>query len=146
MENKVEHLFQHKGMLINGVLHLSPKEAFELLVNGAVAVDIREDYEIDYKMLDVPESIFIANSIFKTAYQRLSNKRPLIIVDSVGLRSKDAVIFLQEKGYKNVANLNGGIVDWDKDKLPLKVDKYAELSGSCACMLKPMKRIRKSKN
>jgi hypothetical protein len=66
----------------------------------------------------------------------------LIILDSVGLRSKDAVIFLQNNGYTNVANLNGGIVDWDKDKLPMKVDKYCELSGSCACMLKPMKRIR----
>jgi rhodanese-related sulfurtransferase len=144
MEKQMNKLFQNKGLLINGVLHLSPTDAYEALIQGAVAVDIREDYEIDYKMLDVPESVFIANSVFKTEYQILSATKPLVIVDSVGLRSKDAVIFLQENGYHNVANLNGGIVDWDKDKLPMKVDKYAELSGSCACMLKPMKRIRKT--
>ena len=109
-------------------------------MKGAVAVDIREEYELDYKLLDVPESIFISNSIFKDNYKMLSKTKPLVIVDSVGLRSKDAVIFLQEKGYTNAANLNGGIVDWDKDNLPLKVDKYAELSGSCACMLKPMRK------
>ncbi len=133
-------LFQNKGLLINGVTHLSPTEAYDILINGAVAVDIREEYELDYKLLDVPESIFIYNSIFKTNYEMLSKTKPLIIVDSVGLRSKDAVIFLQEKGYTNAANLNGGIVDWDKDNLPMKVDKYAELSGSCACMLKPMRK------
>ena len=88
------------------------------------------------------ESIFIANSKFKTSFEILSKTKALIIVDTVGLRSKDAVIFLQENGYTNVANLNGGLVDWDKDKLPMKVDKYAEISGSCACMLKPMRKIK----
>jgi rhodanese-related sulfurtransferase len=136
-------IFQNKGLLINGVIHLTPKDAYDIFMNGAVAVDIREEYELDYKSLDVLESVFIANSKFKTSYEMLSKTKALIIVDTVGLRSKDAVIFLQEKGYTNVANLNGGIVDWDKDKLPMKVDKYAELSGSCACMLKPMRKIKK---
>ena len=135
-------LFQNKGLQINGLIHLSPKDAYDILLNGAIAVDIREDYELDYKLLDVPESIFIANSKFKTSYEILSKTKALIIVDTVGLRSKDAVIFLQERGYTNVANLNGGLVDWDKDKLPMKVDKYAELSGSCACMLKPMRKLK----
>ena len=135
-------LFQNKGLHINGVIHLSPKDAYDLFINGAVAVDIREDYELDYKLLDVPECIFIANSKFKTSFEILSKTKALIIVDTVGLRSKDAVIFLQENGYTNVANLNGGLVDWGKDKLPMKVDKYAELSGSCACMLKPMRKIK----
>ena len=136
-------IFQNKGLLINGVIHLTPKDAYDIFMNGAVAVDIREEYELDYKSLDVPESVFIANSKFKSSYEMLSKNKALIIVDTVGLRSKDAVIFLQEKGYTNVANLNGGIVDWDKDNLPMKVDKYAELSGSCACMLKPMRKIKK---
>ena len=57
-------------------------------------------------------------------------------------RNIERLSFLQENGYTNVANLNGGLVDWDKDKLPMKVDKYAELSGSCACMLKPMRKIK----
>ena len=135
-------LFQNKGLRINGVIHLTPKDAYAILMNGGVAVDIREDYELDYKLLDVPESIFIANSKFKTSFEKLSKTKALILVDTVGLRSKDAVIFLQERGYTNVANLNGGLVDWDKDKLPMKVDKYAELSGSCACMLKPMRKIK----
>jgi rhodanese-related sulfurtransferase len=142
----MRQFFQNKGLLINNIVQLSPKEAYVALLNGAVAVDIREDYELDYKLLDVPECIFISNSKFKDEYEILSKTKPVIIVDSVGLRSKEAVIYLQEKGFTNIANLNGGIVDWDKDSLPMKVDKYAELSGSCACMLKPMKRIKKSKS
>ena len=136
-------VFHNKGLQINSIIHLSPKEAYELLLQDAVAIDIREEYETEYKIPDVSQYVCIPNSIFKQNYQILSKTLPLIILDSVGLRSKESVQFLQSEGYDNVANLIGGIVDWEKDNLPLKIDKYAELSGSCACMLKPMKRITK---
>ncbi len=138
--------FKNKGICINGLIHLSPVEAFELLNNGAVLVDVREDYETDYKLLDVPAVIYIPKSTFEKDFQQLPKDKPLIIVDSVGLRSKDAALFLFENAYEMVANLNGGIVDWDKDKLPIRADKYAELSGSCACMLKPMRKVRDKSN
>ena len=128
---------------IEGIIHLSPKEAFEEIQNGAVLVDLREDYEIVYKSFDVPNLIWLPYSTFYENYSLLPTDKNLIFADSVGLRSKEAVIFLKEKAFTNISNLIGGIVDWEQDGLPLKIDATEALTGSCACMLKPMRKIRK---
>ena len=46
-------------------------------------------------------------------------------------------------GYDNVANMAGGIVDWERDGLPINTDVNYRLSGSCMCQLKARE---KSKN
>jgi predicted sulfurtransferase len=64
----------------------------------------------------------------------------MIFADTVGLRSKEAVIFLKEKGFKKIANMAGGIVDWERDGLPVKLNINERLTGSCMCQLKPRER------
>ncbi len=44
--------------------------------------------------------------------------------------------FFKDKGFENIANMAGGLVEWERDGLPLKSDKSERLSGSCACMLR----------
>jgi hypothetical protein len=62
----------------------------------------------------------------------------MIIVDSSGIHSKDAVKFLKEKGLGSlIANLAGGLVEWERDEMPLIIDKSEQLSGSCMCQLRP---------
>ena len=61
----------------------------------------------------------------------------LIIADSVGLRSHEAMEFLLGQGFTNIANLAGGIVEWEHDGLPLKKDITEQLDGSCTCQLRP---------
>jgi 3-mercaptopyruvate sulfurtransferase SseA len=43
---------------------------------------------------------------------------------------------MNSHGYDNVANMAGGIVDWERDGLPLTTDINNRLSGSCMCQLK----------
>jgi rhodanese-related sulfurtransferase len=62
---------------------------------------------------------------------------PVIVADSVGLRSHEAMEFLLSKGFDNIANLAGGIVEWESDGLPIKKDITEQLDGSCVCQLKP---------
>ena len=66
-----------------------------------------------------------------------SESQHLIFADSGGLRSKEAVVLLKDKGYKKIANMAGGIVEWERDGLPLKTNVEERLSGSCMCQLKP---------
>lgn len=142
MENSIENFFQNRGIQINGITHLSPKEAWQASQEGAVMVDIREEFELLAKIFDVSSVLYIPNSSFMDNFELLPNDKPLIIADSVGLRSKKVVIFLQENGYANIANLNGGIVDWEKDQLPMTIDKNEMLTGSCLCQLRPKKRFK----
>ena len=131
--------FKNIGLHINGIIHLSPKESFEATNDNAFIVDIREEFEIKAKQFDIKNIIYIRNSNFSDNYKLLPKDKPLIIADSVGLRSKKIVLFLKEKGYNNIANLNGGILDWELDKLPMKIDKDELLTGSCLCRLRPKK-------
>ncbi len=68
--------------------------------------------------------------------QDLPTDQPLIFADAVGLKSRESVLFMNAHGYENVANMAGGIVDWERDGLPLTTDISNRLSGSCMCQLK----------
>jgi predicted sulfurtransferase len=70
----------------------------------------------------------------------LPQDKYLIFADTVGLRSKEAVVLLKDKGFKKIANMAGGIVDWERDGFPLKANIEERLSGSCMCQLKPRER------
>ncbi|MCX6334944.1 MAG: rhodanese-like domain-containing protein [Bacteroidia bacterium] len=127
---------KNKGFFAHGILNLTPKESFELCKEGAIIVDVRETYLNDFKMFNVEDLIYAPFSELKKFYQNLPDDRTLIFADAVGLRSCEAVIFMKEHGYDNVINMAGGIVDWEKDGLPLTIDIKARLSGSCMCQLK----------
>ena len=126
-----------KGLKIAGMTHLSGKEALEIAVNGGLFIDLRESIESDYKKFDVPEVVYLPAEELAARLSEIPRDRPVIMADSVGLRSKEAVKFLVLQGWNNVANLNGGILDWEHDGMPIKVDDSKKLSGSCTCRLRP---------
>jgi len=130
--------FENTGLESGDILHLTPRQVLEYCHQGAMLVDVREAYMNRFKMFDVPEVIYCPYSILEKSYQDLPPDRPLIFADAAGLQSREAVKFLQEKGMgQRVANLAGGLVEWERDGLPLIIDKNERLSGSCMCQLKP---------
>jgi rhodanese-related sulfurtransferase len=131
-------LFRMKGFISSGFLNLTAAEAYsEAIENHAVIVDVREDRLTGYKCFDVPNVIYMPKTTLAEKYRDLPVDMPLIIADSVGLRSHEAMEFLLGKGFTNIANLAGGIVEWEHDGLPLKKDITEQLDGSCACQLRP---------
>jgi len=130
-------LFDNYGFISCGILNVSPHEAYELCGKGAVIVDVREEYLNNFKNFDLPDILFFPMSKLMQKISELPQDKYLIFADSVGLRSKDAVVLLKNKGFKNIANMAGGIVDWERDGLPFKANIEERLSGSCMCQLKP---------
>ena len=60
-----------------------------------------------------------------------------IIADASGIHSPEAVKMMIDKGFKgSLANLSGGLVDWEHSGLPVVVDYTEKLSGQCACQLR----------
>src|SRR5450759_3552237 len=133
----MNNLFENYGFFSCGILNVSPREAFELCGKGAIIVDVREEYLNNFKNFDVPEILFIPKSKLVQEFSELPQEKYLIFADTVGLRSKEVVVLLKEKGFIKIANMAGGIVDWDRDGLPLKTNIEERLSGSCMCQLKP---------
>jgi rhodanese-related sulfurtransferase len=130
-------LFRNYGIISNGILHVSPREAFELSGKGAIIIDVREEHLRSFKSFDVPGLIYFPKSKLNGDYENLRTEKYLIFADTVGLRSKEAIIFLKGKGFERIANMAGGIVDWEREGLPVTTDISARLSGSCMCQLRP---------
>lgn len=124
------------GFFAHGVLNLTPKESFELCEKGAMIVDVREEYMNSFKMFKVEKIFYLPYSELDQYFTDLPKDELLIFADAVGLRSREAVLFMNSHGYNNVANMAGGIVDWERDGLPLITDITNRLSGSCMCQLK----------
>jgi len=132
----MDSFFKGYGNAINGILHLSPRESYQFCMKGAILLDVRPELMASYKTFDVPEYIHCYHQEFNCYYERLPKNRPVIVADAVGIRSKEVVQFLTEKGYNQLANMVGGITDWEKDGLPMIVNKKQMLTGSCMCQLR----------
>lgn len=138
-------LLNEKCFYSGGIQNLTPKDAFYFLKQGdAILLDVREWYLTGYKKFDVPEVIYLPLSELNQRYTELSTQKPLIVANSTGLRSKEAVVFMLRQGIQHVVNLAGGIVEWERDGLPLIVDITEQLTGSCMCQLRPRNKRNKS--
>ena len=126
-----------KGFFAHGVFNLTPGESYELTENhGFILVVVREPYMTNFKMFRVKNLLLCPFSMLTEVYHELPVDKPLIIADSAGLKSRETVFFLDKNGFVNVANMAGGFIEWERDGLPVTVDKEYRLSGSCMCQIK----------
>jgi rhodanese-related sulfurtransferase len=132
-----EPLFSGKCFKASGFLNITPKDAYQELISSIVVIlDVRKEDYLAFKRFDVPQVIHIALSEFDTKLDQIPKDIPLIVADSAGIRSKEAMLILIENGYKNIANLAGGLVEWERDGLPLKIDENETLDGACICQMR----------
>lgn len=131
----MKEYFQNLGFEINGVLNLTGKQAIKCLSCDAILVDIREDFEIAIKDFGVPGKLFCPYTEFDKLAITLPKAKPLIIADCVGIHSKEAAHKLLESGFTKIANLAGGIAEWERDGLPMKKDSESMI-GQCPCTMR----------
>jgi len=137
-QRQMKNYFEHKAIYSNGIYNLSPLQAHKLCQEGAILVDVREEYLNRFKIFDVPGLIFCPKKKLAELMLNLPVDKPLIIADASGIHSPEAVKLLMENGFKgSCANLSGGLVDWEHSGLPVIVDYTEKLSGQCACQLRP---------
>ena len=134
----MENFFEGKAIQSNGIYNLSPLQAFKFCQDGAVIIDVREEYLNRFKIFDVPGLIFCPMKQLPELIEKLPPDKPLIIADASGIHSPEAVKMLMDKGFTGkCANLSGGLVDWEHSGLPVEINYDERLSGQCACQLKP---------
>ncbi len=134
----MEGFFSDIGFKSGGILNVTPKQALELCRKGALLVDVREPELNRFKMFDVPEVFYCPYSMMEETFQNLPAGKPIIFADAAGLHSREATELAIKKGIEDrVANLAGGLIEWERDEMPLIIDKSEKLSGSCMCQLRP---------
>lgn len=113
--------FEPLRMRISGIETATVFDAVSLSNHDdAIFVDVRETKEMTGGIINgayrVPLSSFEKSS---TQLDKLTDK-PVIVYCRSGNRSVSAAGKLKKKGFSRVYNLAGGILAWQKEKLPLE--------------------------
>ncbi len=101
-------------------LTLTPAEAAALLAgpDAPLLIDVREESE--WNEVRIPGAMLIPLSQFVARQEEIPAGRALIMQCRSGGRSGQAALALRTAGRSNVANLAGGITDWEAAGLPVE--------------------------
>lgn len=141
----MKDLFADVGFTSGGIKNVSPREALQLCQNGAVLLDVRHQELVAFKHFGVGNGILLPSFDIDKHVHELVPGLYYVVADSVGIHSKEACKLLMEKGFPHVANLAGGMVEWERDGMPVEIDVKERLSGSCTCQLKKREKPRDEK-
>ena len=86
---------------------------------GIVLLDVRTPGEFTNERIDKAKNIdYIASSAFNDSIDKLDRNRIYLVYCATGSRSPGASARMQNKGFKNVYHLSGGINSWKREGLP----------------------------
>lgn len=115
--------FETQASKTDGIYNLSPLQAYAMCQQGAIVIDVREEYLNRYKIMTVPQLVFCPKSKLPALMASLPHDKLLIVADASGIHSPGAVRFLMQNGHTgHCANLSGGLVDWEHSGLPVTID------------------------
>lgn len=86
--------------------------------DSSILIDVREPFEFKGKRIRGAINIPASGNLEKAA-DTLNKEFSLFIYCTSGYRSSNAAERLYEKGFRKLFNLQGGIIAWKKDGLPL---------------------------
>lgn len=104
---------------VESVQNITAKELRERL-NEFHVIDVRRDSE--WQSGHIPHAIHIEGGRFAWEDLALPQDKPLVIQCASGNRSMIAISILQQKGYKNLFQLDGGINKWKLNNFELQRD------------------------
>lgn len=129
----MDNYFDGLGMVSQNLRSLSPKEANELLSKEAVLVDVREEFMTHIKTFNIENQLNIPITQLIKSTKDLPTNKPLIFADATGVKSKAAYDLAILNGITNIANLAGGLVEWERQGLPTTTYQKIKVSGKNKC-------------
>jgi len=87
---------------------------------ATVVVDVREPKEFAEGHMPHTRNIPVGKLAERWGELADSKEKPVVLVCRTGNRSKKGAITLAKLGFKELYSLNGGVMDWQKDNLPLE--------------------------
>jgi rhodanese-related sulfurtransferase len=86
----------------------------------AILIDVRTPQELAQGYIAGAINIDYSSSNFKQDLNKLDKSKPVYVYCRSGVRSSNTMSLLQEMGFSEVYNLNGGIIAWAQAGLPIK--------------------------
>jgi rhodanese-related sulfurtransferase len=104
----------------SGATDLSVAEfAGKVAEAGVITLDVRTPGEFDQGHIEGSRLIDFQSGNFENEIAALDKGKTYAVYCRSGKRSGQAVKVMRDAGFKNVYNLNGGVIDWANAGLPL---------------------------
>jgi rhodanese-related sulfurtransferase len=105
-----------------GGVSISPSDAAAELDDsgpgGPLLVDVREPEE--FAAQRAVGAVLLPISEFAARHEELPKDRPLLVICESGSRSMSATMFLRQRGWTDVRNVDGGTRAWSLAGLPVR--------------------------
>jgi len=76
-------------------------------------LDVREPWEFEY--CNIKDSILIPMGELPSKLDTLDSLRDTILICHHGIRSRKMGYYMEQAGFKNITNLDGGVEQWAED-------------------------------
>jgi rhodanese-related sulfurtransferase len=83
-------------------------------------LDVREPEEFTGPLGHIKDAVLIPLGELAERASELSKEKPIVAVCRAGGRSAQATVILQQAGFKDVANLTGGMLRWRAEGHPVQ--------------------------
>ena len=102
----------------SGVWEIDPQR-LEERIDQVQIVDVREESEYSGILGHIRNSLPIPLDQLLASIDQLSKEKPIVLVCRSGTRSAQAAVLLKREGFSQVANLAGGMINWQVNQLPV---------------------------
>jgi rhodanese-related sulfurtransferase len=98
---------------VEGIQASEARERLQISKEDFQVLDVREEDEVKRKR--IPNSIWVPYGELKKRLSELDKAKEMAVHCESGLRSYKACLKLQHEGFKNVKNIDGGMLCWCYD-------------------------------
>ena len=131
---KLKNAPECQNFQLDGVRHISASVAHELLCkHQALLLDVREKDEYEVERIALPDVLHYPMTEVIDNIQDLPSRELIIAMDSRGERGTKVANMLLMQGFTDVANLDGGLLQWKAGGFPVEDILPEACGGCCGC-------------
>jgi rhodanese-related sulfurtransferase len=101
------------------VMNITPQDAYKALSEGALLIDIREEFEVRQLAFKANNIRYLPMQEIPHRLEEIPHDRTVIFACAHATRSDTACQFVMQYGYSNVFSLTGGLAAWFRKGLPV---------------------------
>ena len=131
---KLKYAPECQNFHLDGVRHISAAGAHELLQEQkAILIDVRRGDEVEVERVSLPGVMVYPMEQIIDHLQDIPGGQLVIVMDSRGERGTKVARLLNMQGFRQVANLDGGLVQWKNEGFPVEDILPDACGGCCGC-------------
>ena len=100
---------------------VAPGDAVRLINSGATVLDVRPAAKFEEGHIVGARSVPLDSLAGQLESLSKKKERPLLVYCEMGNTSTKAAATLRQSGFTQVFHLKGGLMNWQRDNLPLEV-------------------------